>query len=98
MRMDFIVEILGEVLGEAILEGGVSAASDHRRPMWQRVLILALLALFFAAVFALMAAGGIILITEDSSIAGIVLLALDLALIVFSFCKLRKLLRTFPRK
>ena len=57
--MDFLIEFVGEILGELVLEGGVSAASDHRRPKWQRVLILTLMALFFAAVFALMAAGGI---------------------------------------
>ncbi len=96
--MDFVVEILGEVLGEAILEGGVSAASDHRLPKWLRVLILSLLALFFAAVFAAMAAGGVISIRDGSPLAGIALLILDLALIFFSFCTLRKILRAFSRK
>jgi len=97
-RMDFIVEFFGELLGEALLEGGVSAATDHRRPRWQRVLVLSLLALFFAAVFALIAAAGVIAVREGIPIAGILLFALDLALIVYSFCKLRKILRTFPRK
>ncbi len=96
--MDFVVEILGEVLGEAVLEGGVFVASVHCRPRWLRVLILCLLALFFAAVFAAMAAGGIISVRDGRPLAGIALLTLDLALIVLSFYKLRKLLRTFPRK
>ncbi len=96
--MDFVVEILSEVLGEAILEGGVSAASDHRRPKWQRVLALSLLVLLFAAVFAVMAAGGVFLVRDGSPIAGVVLFILALALIVFSFCALRKILRTFPHK
>ncbi len=96
--MDFVVEILGEVLGEAILEGGVAVASDHRRPGWQRVLVLSLLTLFFAAVFAVMAVGGVFLVREGRLLAGIVLFILDLALIVLSFYKLHKILRTFPRK
>jgi len=96
--MAFILELLVELLGEALLDGGVSAASDHRRPGWLRVLILSLLALFFAAVFALMAAGGVIIFREGRHAAGVVLLALDLALIVFSICRLYQILRTFPRK
>ncbi len=92
------MEILGEVLVEAILEGGVSAASDHRRPRWQRVLALSLLALFFAAVFALIAAGGVIAVRKGIPIAGVFLFALDLALVVFSFRKLRKILRAFHRE
>ncbi len=96
--MDFIVEILGEVLVEAILEGGVSAASDHRLPRWLRVLILSLLALVFAALFALIAAAGALAVREGIPIAGILLFALDLALIVFSLSKLRKILRALPRR
>ena len=96
--MDFLIEFVGELLGELVLEGGVSAASDHRRPKWQRVLILTLMALFFAAVFALMAAGGIIMLTEHRPIAGVLMLAIDLALVVLSVYSLRRILRTFSRR
>ncbi len=96
--MDFIVEFLGELLGEAILEGGASIATDHRRPRWLRALVLSLLALFFAAVFTLIAAGGVIAVREGMPIAGILLIALDLALVACSICKLRKILRAFPHR
>lgn len=96
--MDAIAEIFMEILGELVLEGGVSAASDHRRPKWLRVLILTLMALFFAAVFALMAAGGIIMLKDGKPIAGVLMLALDLALVVLSVYSLRKILRTFSRR
>ena len=96
--MDFVAEILMEILGEAIMEGGVDAASDHRRPKWQRVLILSLVVLFFAAVFVLMTAAGVIMLAGGRPVAGILMLALDAVLIVFSICKFRKILRTFSRK
>ena len=57
--MDFIAEIVMEMLGTAIVEGGVDAASDHRRPKWQRVLILTMLALLFTAVVAVLFLVGI---------------------------------------
>ena len=96
--MDFLIEFAGEILGELVLEGGVDAASDHRRPKWLRILILSLIALFFAAVFVLMTAAGVIMLTGGRPIAGILMLALDVALIVLSIYKFRKILRTFSRK
>ena len=96
--MDFVAEIFMEILGEAIIEGGVDAASDHRRPKWQRVLILSLIMLFFAAVFVLMTAAGVIMLTDGRPVAGVLMLALDLALIFFCLHKFRNILRTFSRK
>ncbi len=96
--MDFVAEIFLEILGKAMIEGGMSAASDHRRPRWQRVLILSLMMLFFAAVFALMTAAGIIMVTESRPLAGAAMLVLDLGLIVCCVYGLRKILCTFSRK
>ena len=96
--MDFIAEIVMEMLGTAIIDGGVDAASDHRRPMWQRVLILSLVVLFFTAVFVLMTAAGVIMLTGGRPVAGVLMFALDLALIFFCVHKFRNILRTFSRK
>ena len=96
--MDFVAEIFMEIVWEAIIEGGVDAASDHRRPKWLRVLILSLIVLFFAAVFVLMTAAGVIMLADGRAVAGVLMLALDLPLIVFSAYELRKILRTFSRK
>ena len=96
--MDFIAEIVMEMLGTAIVEGGVDAASDHRRPQWQRVLILSLVVLFFAAVFVLMTTAGVIMLTDGRPVASVLMFALDLALIFFYVHKFRKILRTFSHK
>ena len=96
--MEFLAEFLFELFGEVMIDTSVDAASDHRRPRWQRVLILSLIALFFAAVFILMTAAGVIMLTGGRPIAGILMLALDLALIILSIYKFRKILRTFSRK
>ncbi|MDE6923314.1 MAG: hypothetical protein K2P01_07145 [Oscillospiraceae bacterium] len=98
--MEFLIEFVG-ILADLVLEGGADAASNCRRPMWQRVLILALLALIvlvFAAVFALMTASGVMMLTEGRPIAGVLMLGLALGLVVLSLHKLRKILRTFSRK
>ena len=96
--MDFVAEIFMEILGEAIMEGGTAAASDRRRPKWQRVLILSLFMLFFAAVFVLMTAAGVIMLTDGRPVAGVLMFILDLALIFFYVHKFRNILRTFSRK
>ena len=96
--MDAIVEILMEMLGTAIVEGGESAASDRRRPVWQRALVLALLALFFAAALGLMAWAGVLMAREGRIAAAVCMFALDAGLVFFCACKVRKILRTFSRK
>ena len=96
--MDAIVEILMEMLGTAIVEGGVSAASNRRRPIWQRVLVLTLIALFFAAAFGLMAWAGVLMARQGRIAAAVCLFILDLLLIVLAVCKIRKILRAFSKK
>ncbi len=96
--MEFLAEFLMELVGEALIGAGVDAASNRRCPKWLRVSILSLIVLFFAAVFVLVGAGGIVMVAEDNPAIGFAMLALDLALIVFSLCKLCNILRTFPRK
>ncbi len=93
--MEFLIEFVG-ILADLVLEGGADAASNCRRPMWQRVLILALIVLVFAA--ALMTASGVMMLTEGRPIAGVLMLGLALGLVVLSLHKLRKILRTFSRK
>ena len=95
--MEFLIEFVG-ILADLVLEGGADAASNCRRPMWQRVLILALIVLVVAAVFALMPASGVMMLTEGRPIAGVLMLGLALGLVVLSLHKLRKILRTFSRK
>ena len=90
--MDLLAEFFLELLGEIVLDGGMSAASDRRRPRGQRLLILLPIALLFTAVFAGMAAGGIVFLSEGRLPAGIVLLLLDLALIACTAYQLHKIL------
>ena len=96
--MDLLAEFFLELLGEIVLEGGMSAASDCRRSRRQRLLILLPAALLFAAVFAGMAAGGAVFLSEGRLPAGIVLLLLDLALIACMAYQLHKILRTLSKK
>ena len=86
------------MLGTVLVEGGADAASDRRRPLWQRVLILSLLGLFFAAVFGLMAWGGILMAREGRIAAAVCIFVLDFLLIALSVYKLCKILRAFSRK
>lgn len=95
--MEFLIEFVG-ILADLVLEGGADAASNCRRPMWQRVLILALIVLVFAAAFALMTVSGVMMLTDGRPIAGVLMLGLALGLVVLSLHKLRKILRTFSRK
>ena len=87
---DFVLEILGELL----IEGGAQAASDHRRPMWARVLLLIVLGLLFAAVFAILLLVGIAAL-QELPLLSIALLALDAVWFFLGFRKFRKILRTF---
>ena len=95
--MDFLLEFFLELLGEFAVEGGVSAASDHRRPKWQRVLVLAVLALFCAAVFAVILLVGVYAL-PDLPLISLFLFALDAVWVFLCVRRLGKILRTFPRK
>ena len=95
--MDAILEILMEMLGTAIVEGGVSAASNRRRPVWHRVLILAVLGLFFAAVFAVILLVGIGA-ARDLPLISLFLFALDAAWVFLGVRRLRSILRTFSHE
>ena len=96
--MDFLTEFLLEALGELVLDGGMSAASERRRPRWLRLLILLFIALLFIAVFAGIVAGGIVFLSEGRLPVGIVLLLLDLALVACTAYQLHKILRTLSEK
>ena len=95
--MDAILEIFMEILGTAIIEGGVSAASSRRRPVWQRVLILAVLGLFSAAVFAIILLVGIGAF-RDFPLVALFLFALDAVWVFLGIRRLHKILHTFSRK
>ena len=95
--MDAILEILMEMLGAAIVEGGADAASNRRRPMWQRVLVLAVLALFCAGVFAVILLVGLGALPELPLIS-LFLFVLDAGWVFLCVRRPRKILRTFSRK
>ena len=95
--MELIAEIVVEVLGELLIEGGVGAASSRRLPMWARVLVLIGLGLLFAAVFALILLVGIAAL-QELPLLSLVLFALDAAWIFSGLRKFRKILRTFSRQ
>lgn len=95
--MEFFAEILMEMLGTAIVEGGVSAASNRRRPAWQRLLVLAVLALFCAAVFAVILLVGIGAL-PDLPLISLFLFALDAIWVFLCVRRLRKILRALSRK
>ena len=92
--MELIAEIVVEIFGELLIEGGVEAASSRRLPGWARVLVLAVLGLLFAAVFALILLVGIAAL-QELPLLSLVLFALDAAWIFSGFRKFRKILRTF---
>ena len=95
--MDAIAEILMEMLGTAIVEGGVSAASNRRRPKWQRILMLAVLCLFFAAVFAVILLVGLGAV-RDLPLISLLLFALDAVWVFLGVRRLRKILHTFSKQ
>ena len=95
--MDFVAEFFLEILGEAVVEGGVNAASDRRRPKWLRGLILALLGLFAAAVFAVIFLVGLAAVRAHPLIS-LALFALDGCWAFLCVRKLRKILRTFSHQ
>ena len=95
--MDLLAEILMEMLGTAIVEGGVSAASDRRRPAWLRVLVLAVLGLFCAAVFAVILLAGVGSL-PDLPLIALFLFALDAVWVFLCVRRSCKILRTFSRK
>ena len=95
--MEFLAEILMEMLGTAIVEGGADAASDRRRPAWQRVLFLTVLDLFCAGVFAVLLLVGIYAL-PDLPLISLFLFALDAVWVFLCVRRLRKILRTFSRK
>ena len=94
--MDFVAELFLEILGEAIIEGGVDAAVNHRLPKWLRVLTLAVLGLLFTAVFAVILLAGVGAFRELPLIS-LFLFALDAVFVFVTGRKLRKILRTFSR-
>ena len=95
--MDFFLEFAFELVGEMIMEGGENAASSHRLPRWARVLILIGMALFYAAIFAILLLVGVGAFRELPWISAI-LFALDAALVFLLVHKFRRILRTFSRK
>ena len=95
--MELIAEIVVEILGELLIEGGVEAASSRRLPTWARVLVLIGLGLLFAAVFALILLVGIAAL-QELPLLSLVLFALDAVWIFTGLRKLRKILRTFSRQ
>ena len=89
--MEFLIELLFEILGEVFLENGIDIASDHRLPKWARVLILSVTALVFTAVFGLILMVGIGALGQLPLIS-LLLFALDAALVFFCVCKVRQVL------
>ena len=95
--MELIAEIVVEVLGELLIEGGVEAATSRRLPKLVRVLILVGLGLLFSAVFFLILLVGIAAL-QELPLLSLVLFALDAVWLFSGVQKFRKILRTFPRQ
>ena len=95
--MDFLIELLFEVIGEVFLENGVEIAACHRLPKWLRVLILACTALAFAAVFGIILAVGIKSLREAPPLS-LLMFAMDLVLVFWCVYQVRKVLRILPRQ
>ena len=95
--MEFLMELLFEVLGEVFLENGVEMAADHRLPRWASVLILIVTALLFTAVFAIILLVGIGAV-RDLPLISFFLFALDAVWVFLGVHKFRKITRTFSRQ
>ena len=97
--MEFIAEILMEILGEAIMEGGETAASSRRLPRWARILALAGLVLFYAALFTILTLVGIAALRNQGALwISLIVFALAGLLVFMVVHKLHKILRTFSKK
>ena len=92
--MELFAELILEILGELLIEGGVEAASSRRLPGWARVLALTVLGLLFIAVFVLLLLVGLGAL-QELPLLSLVLFVLDAAWFVSGFRKFRKILRTF---
>ena len=90
--MEFLIELLVEILGEVFLENGVEMASGRRLPKWARVLILIASALFFTAVFGMVLAAGVGAFREVPLIS-LLLFALDAGLVFLCVNQIRRNLR-----
>ena len=95
--MEFLVELLFEILGEVFLENGIEIASDHRLPKWARVLVLIGSALFFTAVFGMILVVGVGAFREVPLIS-LLLFALDAGLAFLCVHQIRKSLRIRSRQ
>ena len=94
--MELIAEIVVEVLGELLIEGGAEAASNRRLPKLARVLILVGLGLLFSAVFFLILLVGIAAL-QELPLLSLVLFALDAVWIFSGVRKFREIIRAIPR-
>ncbi len=93
MSVEFLIELLIEILGDVFLENGIDIASDHRLPKWARVLILIVTALVFAAVFGFILMEGIRALRE-LPLVSLLLFTLDAALVFMLAHQVRKVLPT----
>ncbi len=94
--LDFLAEFIVELVGELAMDIGVDAACDQRRPRWIRVLILTVVALFFAAVIGILLATGIMAFRK-APVVSFILFAMAVGFVALGLFKLRKILKTFAR-
>ena len=90
--MEFLIELLLEILGEFFLDGGIERAADRSLPKWARVLILTVSALVFAAVFGIILAVGVKDL-QESPLLSVLMFAMDAGLVFLCIHKVRKVLR-----
>lgn len=82
--MDFIIDLLVDILGDLFIIGGEEALKNSKTPKPVRYLVAILLLIFFIVVIGGLSIAGIGQIKEQSIAGGIALLAAAVAVLVLA--------------
>lgn len=83
--MDFLIEFIGEI----VLEGLIEIGSSSKVPKWIRFLVLSVVVLFYVLLIGGLLFAGIKVISKDL-ISGLIILLIDLFLLVISIFAFKK--------
>ncbi len=89
------MEFLFEMILELVLEGSFEASKSKNVPKPVRVLLAALVVLFFTAAIGIMVLAGILMIRDDSPLGGAFMFVLAALILVFS---IRRFIRAYIKK
>ncbi len=91
--MDFLFEELVGILLEIIIDGSFSVMESKRCPFILRVFAVLLITLLYGGLLGVIGFLGFALLKDGALVAGIVVFACDLAVLVLMLFELRKVIR-----